>query len=307
MQEFSVDSDSSTDEENTSYIPQYYSYARQYAGGSLTTHAIQHSEDAVKSEDVGAKILPVWGINSHNINEKNSKDGYAEASRLQDDCEGLIEGIRRIRDRPKNISPFNAKELLPLLPPPAPCAMGKKCLVLDVDETLLHSSYVKPEHYDLHLVIQKDDSAEVNIYTTFRPYMQNFLEFIAPLFEVVIFTASTSLYCNMLFDIIDPQHKLGNLRMFREHCIQIFSTFVKDLSLLGRDLEQIVIIDNSPVSYSLQHRNAIPVSSWFGDPTDCELMRLTILLEALVEVDNVYNLLDNYNALLQLQQQKVKI
>jgi TFIIF-interacting CTD phosphatase-like protein len=40
-------------------------------------------------------------------------------------------------------------------------------------------------------------------------------------------------------------------RLFREHCAFINQVFVKDLSLLGRNLKDSIIIDNSPTSYML--------------------------------------------------------
>lgn len=45
----------------------------------------------------------------------------------------------------------------------------------------------------------------------------------------------------------------------------------QDLSLLGRPIEDTIIIDNSPASYIFHPNNAVPVSSWFNDPHDTEL------------------------------------
>jgi RNA polymerase II subunit A small phosphatase-like protein len=59
------------------------------------------------------------------------------------------------------------------------------------------------------------------------------------------------------------------------------------LSQLGRDLKDIIIIDNSPASYIFHPTNAIPISSWFNDTSDTELTDLTPFLEDLAKVDNV--------------------
>lgn len=212
----------------------------------------------------------------------------------------LIERARLIRHQPKNLSPVDASAHRSLLPARDPMYNGRKCLILDVDETLVHSSYEGTGRHDLHLKIPVD-SEIVNVYVTFRPFLREFIEAIAPLFEVVIFTASMARYCNPLIDVIDECGLLGNVRLFRDHCSKVGETYVKDLSLLGRDLEQVAIIDNSPFAYLFQPRNAIPIPSWFDDPNDCELIRLVPVLEALAEAANVYEVLDNYNALLQLQ------
>jgi len=40
---------------------------------------------------------------------------------------------------------------------------------------------------------------------------------------------------------------------------------VKDLSRLGRKLENIIIVDNSPNSYFFQPENALPSLNWIKD------------------------------------------
>ena len=56
---------------------------------------------------------------------------------------------------------------------------------------------------------------------------------------------------------------------------------------LGRDLKQVIIIDNSPACYMFHKRNAIPISSWFSDPTDNDLIELIPFLEDLKFVEDV--------------------
>ncbi|KAG5500280.1 hypothetical protein JIQ42_04617 [Leishmania sp. Namibia] len=228
--------------------------------------------------------------------------GGSASSRQRVHATELVERARYIRNQPKNTSPIDASAHPSLLPEPLPTLRHKKCLILDVDETLVHSSYQNTGRYDVHLPITLDRDTHVNVYVAFRPHLHRFLEAVAPLFEVVIFTASLSTYCGPLMDSIDKQRILGGLRLFREHCSVVGTTYVKDLSLLGRNLEQVAIIDNSPIAYLFQQRNAIPITSWFDDPRDEELLRLIPVLEALAEADTVYDVLDNYNALLQLQQ-----
>ncbi|CBZ27777.1 conserved hypothetical protein [Leishmania mexicana MHOM/GT/2001/U1103] len=228
--------------------------------------------------------------------------GGSTGSRQRVHATELVERARYIRNQPKNTSPIDASAHPSLLPEPLPAVRSRKCLILDVDETLVHSSYQNTGRYDVHLPITLDRDTHVNVYVAFRPHLHRFLEAVAPLFEVVIFTASLSTYCDPLMDSIDKQRILGGLRLFREHCSVVGTTYVKDLSLLGRNLDQVAIIDNSPIAYLFQQRNAIPITSWFDDSRDEELLRLIPVLEALAEADTVYDVLDNYNALLQLQQ-----
>jgi TFIIF-interacting CTD phosphatase-like protein len=63
--------------------------------------------------------------------------------------------------------------------------------------------------------------------------------------------------------------------------------------MLGRDLKNVIIIDNSPASYIFHPKNAIPCSSWFNDINDTELLDLIPFLEDLKLVDNVTTVLDH--------------
>ena len=68
----------------------------------------------------------------------------------------------------------------------------------------------------------------------------------------------------------------------------------QDLSLLGRSLQRIVIIDNSPTSFLFQPRNSSQCTSWFEDMSDTELFDLLPVLEDLAVCKNVYTVLDEF-------------
>lgn len=170
-------------------------------------------------------------------------------------------------------------------------------LVLDVDETLVHSTFnPKPGvTYEKELIVTADQQIH-RVFVKYRPHILEFLNFVSSLFEVVVFTASLGAYCNPLMDALDPNNVLGGLRLFREHCTYRNKSYIKDLFLLGRDLGRIAIIDNSPTAYLFQQRNAIPIRSWFDDPHDQELQNLYPLLVKLSMCESVYDVLDEYNA-----------
>ena len=85
-------------------------------------------------------------------------------------------------------------------------------------------------------------------------------------YELIIFTASLSKYANPLMDILDPD-RLCTGRLFREHCNLIVDEkiYVKDMSLLGRRIEDVILLENSPNSYRPQPENAVPIISWYED------------------------------------------
>ena len=76
-------------------------------------------------------------------------------------------------------------------------------------------------------------------------------------------------------------------RLFREHCSFLNGVFVKDLSLLGRNLKDTIIIDNSPTSYMLQPECALPILSWYDDMKDRALADMIPLLIELSKVEDV--------------------
>ena len=96
------------------------------------------------------------------------------------------------------------------------------------------------------------------VYVKQRPYLHTFLERVAEMFEVVIFTASQSIYAEQLLDILDPYRKFISRRVYRESCIFTDGSYTKDLTVLGVDLAKVAIIDNTPQVYPL----AICLTTW---------------------------------------------
>ena len=43
---------------------------------------------------------------------------------------------------------------------------------------------------------------------------------------------------------------------------------IKDLSRVGRDLSQMILVDNLERNFQFQKENGIHVRSWYGDPKD---------------------------------------
>jgi len=176
---------------------------------------------------------------------------------------------------------FNNDEIL--LPPKN---SKKKTLVLDLDETLVHSQFMEFSDKS-DLVIQIEIENEIHdIHVKVRPGVKEFLEKMDKIYELVVFTASISKYADPLLDLIDKKGYCP-YRLFREHCTLINTTFVKDLQRLGRDIKNIIIVDNSPVSYALHPENGLPILTWFEDKSDRELYKITPILQFLSSVPDV--------------------
>lgn len=174
---------------------------------------------------------------------------------------------------------YHAPGFSTLLPPPDKSIKDKKCLILDLDETLVHSSFKYLRSADFVLPVEIDDQVH-NVYVIKRPGVEEFLERVGKLFEVVVFTASVSRYGDPLLDILDTD-KVIHHRLFREACYNYEGNYIKNLSQIGRPLSEIIILDNSPASYIFHPQHAIPISSWFSDTHDNELLDIIPLLEDL--------------------------
>ena len=143
-------------------------------------------------------------------------------------------------------------------------------MVLDLDETLVHSQFMEFSDKS-DLVIQIEIENEIHdIHVKVRPGVKEFLEKMDKIYELVVFTASISKYADPLLDLIDKKGYCP-YRLFREHCTLINTTFVKDLQRLGRDIKNIIIVDNSPVSYALHPENGLTILTWFEYKSDREL------------------------------------
>ena len=168
----------------------------------------------------------------------------------------------------------------------------KKTLILDLDETLVHSA-LKPFSIksDLVLSIPFEDKTQT-VHVLKRPNVDKFLEKVSKLYEVVIFTAGIQNYASPLLNKLDPNHYIS-YRLYREHCTQCNKLYIKDLNLIGRELKDTIIIDNNPISYAFNKDNGIPILTWMTNQNDDELMKMIPLLEMLSTVEDVREIIKN--------------
>ena len=157
----------------------------------------------------------------------------------------------------------------------------RNTLVLDLDETLVHSNLENTgEKCDFSFpVVFNNEVHQVNVKK--RPHLSTFMEVVSKQYEIVVFTASQQVYADKLLDILDPKRTWIKHRVFRDSCVQIDGNFMKDLRVLGRDLSRTIIIDNSPQAFGLQIENAIPIESWYDDEKDNHLLSLLPILSQL--------------------------
>jgi Dullard-like phosphatase family protein len=154
----------------------------------------------------------------------------------------------------------------------------KKTLILDLDETLVHSAFTpfsRKSDFILNINIEGENKT---LYVLKRPYVDKFLYELSLIYEIIIFTASISQYANPLLDQLDKNNYI-KYRLFREHCIFNNGIYIKDLKIFDRKINNMIIIDNNPLSYDNNIENGIPILSWYDNMNDNELLKLLPLLK----------------------------
>ena len=94
-----------------------------------------------------------------------------------------------------------------LLPPKSSKFIYKKTLILDLDETLVHSSTTSIDKRNIILNVDFDGLL-YNIYVLIRPGAENFIKKISKYFEIIVFIASLSKYASPLLDKLDKDKNI---------------------------------------------------------------------------------------------------
>jgi Dullard-like phosphatase family protein len=166
-------------------------------------------------------------------------------------------------------------------------------LVLDLDETLIHTTTsLRQDAYNSGKKMACPDlllelsvaQGYLPLYVFMRPYLHTFLREVSKWYEVVLFTASEQRYAESVTSRIDTMGVITRM-FFRDSCTPIGPPerpfYVKDLTRVRPDLSKVILVDNSPVAYRQQPDNALPCTTWEGDPNDTELLSLLPILSAL--------------------------
>lgn len=128
-----------------------------------------------------------------------------------------------------------------------------------------------------------------------RPGIDYLFQQLAPLYEIVIFTAETGMTAYPLIDSIDPQGFIM-YRLFRDATRYMEGHHVKDVSCLNRDTSKVIVVDCKREAFSLQPFNGMALKKWDGNSDDRTLYDLANFLKtiALSGVDDVRTVLENY-------------
>ena len=139
--------------------------------------------------------------------------------------------------------------------------LTQKTLVIDLDETLIHSLAKGGRMSSGHMVEVKLNTAvgyggttlgpqhPILYYVHKRPHCDDFLKKVCKWYNLIVFTASVQEYADPVIDWLEQERKYFSARYYRQHCTFRNGAYIKDLSSVEPDLTRIMILDNSPLSY----------------------------------------------------------
>lgn len=161
----------------------------------------------------------------------------------------------------------------------------KKTLILDLDETLIHSDFEGYyKNYD-SIINFSYNNEDIFVPIFIRPGLFEFLHNISQIFEIIVFTASIKEYADAILNFLDPENKYFKLRFYRHHCLIVKDKlFIKDLRIFqNRNQESIIIVDNSIYSFCNQISNGVLINSFYNDKEDRELFNLFSYLKNYIQ------------------------
>ena len=246
------------------------------------------------------KIEKFSNTNISSSARNNAKDGqfYIEIAESVENCPGnyqnyvtkslkSINKLRKLCYEEEYINSLNSRRVNLGIQD-----IEKKTLILDLDETLIHTDFNNLFiNHDKVLNFKLENfENQIPVPIMIRPGLKQFLQVISEKYEIVVFTASKKEYANTVLNFLDPENKLIKHRFFREHCISLFGKiFIKDLRIFNdRKMEDMIIVDNSMYSFANQLSNGILITSFFNDRSDMELNNLgNYLVNCLAKVKDI--------------------
>ena len=166
--------------------------------------------------------------------------------------------------------------------------MNHKLLLLDLDETLIHSSSSK---------LDSDEHFKIGQYYVYkRPYLNWCLEEISNHYKIGIGSAADDNYVEEIANKIIPKSIELEILWSKNWCRKtqdtnsdeiFYEKNLEKLSLLNIDLKHIILIDDNQKIADLNKKNTIQIKPFKGDEMDIELKNIYQQLLAINQSENI--------------------
>ena len=160
----------------------------------------------------------------------------------------------------------------------------KKKFVKRKKETKIENPFIKSplmKKYSLILSLDKTLSYKNNKTNDIilRNGLFSFLSTIKPFFELILFSIDSQDVSYPIINMIENDKKYFDYKFYKDHCVLYKNNLIKDVTLIGRDLSKIIIVDNNETCFELNKENGIKISSFYGDNNDNKLFELKNILK----------------------------
>ncbi|XP_044289622.1 CTD small phosphatase-like protein 3 [Varanus komodoensis] len=162
----------------------------------------------------------------------------------------------------------------------------KNTLVLGLEGILAVSSLTAPWNGAPKFITSFQDSC-YQVSFKLRPHIREFLETLAKSYEVFVFTTAKQDYADKILAALGPHRKLIRHELYQEDCMCRYGSYVKDLSVLERDLGKTMAVATHQEAFPYQTSNVLVLPRWLGNPQDKELLSLIPVLEKLSQAVDV--------------------
>ena len=187
----------------------------------------------------------------------------------------------------------------------------KRLAIFDLDETLIHCE-LNPDNSaqtKIEVVLPNKTTKEIGL--NIRPHWKEELLKIKTKYYLIMYTASHHSYADSVLNYLDPKKEIFDLRLYRNNCTIVNyegkTFYIKDLRILKDvSLKDMVIIDNSVLSFAFHLDNGIPILPYYHGEEGIEMQNLSKLLLKLSECDDIKLQLHNIIELREHQKKRLK-
>lgn len=174
--------------------------------------------------------------------------------------------------------------------------MNNPLLILDLDETLIYSSYSKEDIQSPY-----DFMIDNTYYVKKRPYVEDFLQEVRQHFDLAVWTAATRDYAQIIVHELFEKQNIP-LKFFhsRERCVERDNTrsmydsyvtkyYIKDLKKIKKhfQLDKVLFVDDLTVSLQRNYGNLVKIPPFQGETEDNHLL---LLKDYLISIKDEQNL-----------------
>ena len=214
---------------------------------------------------------------------------YTNQEMVKDEMEYMVECLKVLQKLDKSKQPrcrskvdFNWEN-----------SNKKKIALFDLDETLVHCIKDKKGLNGDTVKIKLPTNKVATVGLNIRPHWKEALDLIKNHYHIVVYTASHQSYADAVLDYLDKENKYFQYRLYRNHCVQCdvdgIKFYVKDLDTLNEkyNLKDVVLIDNSVLSFAYHLNNGIPIVPFIEQKDDTQLVMLAYYLVSIANFDDL--------------------